>query len=86
METKFKICDKVFSFNTATGKIEEGAVRDARIIATDISQNESGEEVCNDVVVLYSLKSGLVLAETELFASREECIEHYFEVLKDMKS
>lgn len=86
METKFKICDEVYFFNATKEAVESDVVRSARIIATGVSQNESGAEVCDGTAVLYDMKGGFVLTENEVFASREECVEHYADVFARMKT
>lgn len=80
METKFAICDRVWFFNAAEERVECGVVQGARIIGKDVHADENGADVCDEYVVLYQMKSGMVLTEREVFASEGECREHYAEI------
>lgn len=76
---KFDICSEVFFFNTASCKIESGEIKGMRIIPTGISHDEKGKSKLDSHVVLYEIVDGPMLAESELFASEEECKNWYLE-------
>lgn len=73
----FDICGEAFYFNTASCQVEKGEIKGIQIVPTAISKDENGKNNLDGFVVLYSLVEGPVLAASELFATREECIEHY---------
>lgn len=80
----FKICDKVFFLNTASGRVEDAEIQGVQIVPTGISKNEKGENVLDGQVVLYKTVSGPVLSETEVFASADECKKYWVSVLESM--
>lgn len=81
MEIKFNICDEVFYLNTASGKFEEVEIKSAKVIPTGMHADENGKNVLDSVIVLYET-TGPVLAETELFRTKEEALDHWLGVLK----
>lgn len=85
METKFAICDKVAYFNSAESRVDEDVIQNVRIIATGVHADEKGADVCDGCAILYQMKSGMVLAETEVFASVRECVEHYWKLFGDLQ-
>ena len=82
METKFAICDKLWFFNATEEKIESAVVQGIRIMATDVHADEKGDDVLDASVVLYDMKNRMVLTEREVFASEDECREHYRHVFE----
>lgn len=76
IEVKFSICDEVFYLNTASEVIESDRVKGIQIVPTGIYKDENGEDVCDGIAILYSLRSGIVLSESEVFASEEDCRVH----------
>lgn len=80
METKFKICDEVFYLNTALWRIESSKVKGIKIVPTEIKKDEEGNDVLVSSEVLYSLDSGYVATEGEVFVSREDLVEFLREV------
>lgn len=85
METRFNVCDKVHYFNASEERIDSDVVGGIRIIGKAIHADESGEDVCDEAVALYALKSGLVLTDKEVFASARECLEHYVALFGGME-
>lgn len=82
-ELKFRICDEVWYFNTASRKVEKAVVKGIQVIATGISVGEDGRDRLDGDLVLYQTKEGPVLAETEVFASKEEAVSVLLGVLAD---
>ena len=74
---KFDLCAEVYYFNTASCQIEKGVAMGAKVIPTNVSKTVDGKDKLDGYAVLYSLQDGPVLAEPEMFASEEECREHY---------
>lgn len=77
MKTRFDICAEVVWFNTAARKFDTGEVKGIQIVPTGISKDEAGKDRLDGYEVLYKLDSGLVLAESEVFASEAEARESY---------
>lgn len=77
MEVKFNICDEVFFFNTASCAVEKGEIKGIQVVPTGISKDAEGKNKLDGSMVLYSLMDGPVLAETEVFGSKEDCLAHY---------
>lgn len=77
MKTRFDICAEVVWFNTATRNFDKGVVRGIQVVPTGISKDEAGNDVLDGYEVLYKMDSGLVLAESEVFASEAEARESY---------
>lgn len=82
---KFNICDEVFFFNTASCQIEKAEIKGIQVIPTGISKDTEGKNKLDGSIVVYSMVNGPVLAETEVFGTKEECIDHYLEVLNGLK-
>lgn len=83
-ELKYNICDEVFFLNTSTGRIESAKIKGAQVMPVGISKNEKGEDILDGDVVLYRTFEGVVISESELFASREECKEHWLKVIGEL--
>ena len=81
MGTKFGLFDKVFFLDTARSTVSEAVVEGIRIMATDVVTSEAGEPILKAWAVVYHMKGGYALAETECFSSAEECRKHWQEVL-----
>lgn len=84
METKYNVCDRVSYFNDASQKVETSTVQGIKIIATKIHANEKGEDVCDEMVPIYTLKNGINTPENTLFPSEEECVAHYKKLFAEM--
>lgn len=85
-ELRFKICDEVWYFNTASRKVEKVVVQGIRVVPTGIATDEAGRERLEGDMTLYQTKDGPVLAETEVFASRKECVDTLLGVLNEMSA
>lgn len=85
-EMKFRICDEVWYFNTASRRVEKVLVEGIRVVPTGISTGEDGKERLDGDVVLYQTKDGPVLADSEVFASREEAVDVLLDVLNGIKA
>lgn len=59
------------------GVLTRGVVRGIQVVPTGISKDEAGNDVLDGYEVLYKMDSGLVLAESEVFASEAEARESY---------
>lgn len=84
METKFSIGDKVVFLNCAEMRFEEDVVKGIRVIPTNVSRNEQGEEAFDAVVVLYEMKGGLVLTEQEVFSDKDAAKSWYLDGLSSL--
>ena len=82
MEVRFNICDNVVFLNTVTGKLDSAEVKRIQILPTGISKDENGKNVLDGSVVMYETVDGPVLAESEVFASKEEAKARLEEILK----
>lgn len=78
---KFDICEEVVYLNTATCRFVTDSVKGVQIVPTGISKSEEGKDVLDGYTVLYHLKGGGIVSETELFHSEEECREHFLAAL-----
>lgn len=85
IDIKFSLCDDVFYFNTATCKVETGEIKGIQVVPTGISKDEKGKNKLDGFVVLYSLVDGPVLADSEVFGSKRECLDHYVKVIGDLR-
>ena len=83
IEVKFSPCDEVVYFNTAERKVMRAEVKSVRVIPTAISKDENGVNKLVGSVVLYETVDGPVLAESECFASEDECREVYRKIFAE---
>lgn len=81
-EVKFDICGRVFYLNTSSGRIESDEVKGIQIVPTGISKDEAGRNVLDGQMVLYQTVDGMVLAESEVFVSEDECRAFWLGKLK----
>lgn len=81
ISVKFDLCAEVVFFNTANCKFVRDSVTGVQIVPTGVSKSEEGKDVLDGFSILYRLKSGVMVSESELFDSEEECRQHYLKVL-----
>lgn len=79
IKVRFSPCDKVYYFNTAECKVVKEEIKSARVIPVAVSKTEAGENKLDKYVVLYETAQGPVLADSECFATKEECVAFFKE-------
>lgn len=71
MELQFGLFSEVFYLNTASWRIEKAKIVKVTVLPSGVSKDSEGNDVLEDIVVLYELDNRMVISEMEAFDTEE---------------